>query len=386
MILAKKHEELKTLFSLNKPTVLNDGKTEINFCSFIQKKGEDEMLVFQSQMKGAGFCSVSDDEIQENREFVYPVFRPVSRSKSNSAIFLLHGLNERSWEKYLTWADYLCRNTGRAVILFPIAFHMNRTPGYWTNPRYIIPWVMARRQQIADLSNSTFVNMALSSRLSEHPVRLYISGRESAYNIWQLVGDIVSGGHLLFEKNTQINIFAYSIGALLSQVLLLANPDKLFDSTKLFMFCGGSIFKRMNGNARDIMDKDAFSRVQDYFMHTFTDRKKEPMLSRFLKNDTLENAFRTMLKAETYKELRESFFEKAKSRIHILALQKDMVMPTNGIHEAVGDNNYDDMVEELDFPFQYSHQNPFPLNNNKDSSLIDQAFQMVFGRAASFLA
>ena len=80
MILAKKHEELKTLFSLNKPTVLNDGKTEINFCSFIQKKGEDEMLVFQSQMKGAGFCSVSDDEIQENREFVYPVFRPVSRS------------------------------------------------------------------------------------------------------------------------------------------------------------------------------------------------------------------------------------------------------------------------------------------------------------------
>ena len=110
------------------------------------------------------------------------------------------------------------------------------------------------------------------------------------------------------------------------------------------------------------------------------------MLSRFLKNDTLENAFRTMLKAETYKELRESFFEKAKSRIHILSLQKDMVMPTNGIHEAVGDNNYDDMVEELDFPFQYSHQNPFPLNNNKDSSLIDQAFQMVFGRAASFLA
>ena len=109
--------------------------------------------------------------------------------------------------------------------------------------------------------------------------------------------------------------------------------------------------------------RDRFSRVQDYFMHTFTDRKKEPMLSRFLKNDTLENAFRTMLTAETYKELRESFFEKAKSRIHILALQKDMVMPTNGIHEAVGDNNYDDMVEELDFPFQYSHQNPFPLNN-----------------------
>ena len=100
--------------------------------------------------------------------------------------------------------------------------------------------------------------MALSSRLSQNPLRFYASGRESVYNLWQLVLEIKEGKHPLFKEDTSINLFAYSIVALLSQVLLLANPEKMFNDTRLFMFCGGSILSEMDGNARDIMDKNAY--------------------------------------------------------------------------------------------------------------------------------
>lgn len=80
----------------------------------------------------------------------------------------------------------------------------------------------------------------------------------------------------MFKEDTSINLFAYSIGALLSQVLLLANPDKMFTDTRLFMFCGGSIFSEMDGNARDIMDKEAFAKVRHYFRHDFLENRTLP--------------------------------------------------------------------------------------------------------------
>ena len=76
-----------------------------------------------------------DAGIAENRRFTYQVFVPVERRDERKAILLLHGLNERNWDKYHHWAEYLALNTGKPVILFPIAFHMNRGPSAWLNPR-----------------------------------------------------------------------------------------------------------------------------------------------------------------------------------------------------------------------------------------------------------
>ena len=89
-----------------------------------------------------------------------PYSRPRERKKNNEAIILLHGLNERTWEKYLTWAEYLTHTTGKPVILFPIAFHMNRTPGLWAIPVAILPWVSKRKEEVANVTNSTFANVA----------------------------------------------------------------------------------------------------------------------------------------------------------------------------------------------------------------------------------
>lgn len=249
MDISLRTKQLNSLFSYDKKTELEESHLEIIPFRFTQTRGASEIDEFQKGLTPTGFCPMTDDRIQENKSFSYAIFTPSGRKKNNEAIILLHGLNERTWEKYLTWAEYLTHTTGKPVILFPIAFHMNRTPGLWANPRAILPWVSKRKEEVANVTNSTFANVALSSRLSQNPLRFYASGRESVYNMWQLVHEIKNGEHPLFKEDTSINLFAYSIGALLSQVLLLANPDKMFTDTRLFMFCGGSIFSEMDGNA-----------------------------------------------------------------------------------------------------------------------------------------
>lgn len=381
MNISLRTQELNHLFSYEKKTELPESRLQIMPFRFIQTRGASEIDRIQRTLPPTEFCPVTDDHIQENKTFYYTIFTPSGHRKRNQAILLLHGLNERSWEKYLTWAEYLAQNTGKPVILFPIAFHMNRTPSLWSNPRALLPWVSRRKEEIENLSNSTFANLALSSRLSRHPLRFYTSGRESAHNICQLVAEIKSGKHPLFQEDTAVNLFSYSIGALLSQILLLANPDRLFSHTRLFMFCGGSILCEMDGNARDIMDKDAFVNVRHYFRHDFLESCHLP--SSFC-HDALEKAFKAMIREDVLQDYRESFFERACHRIRAISLKKDTVMPTRGILKALGKVS-GKILEELDFPYPYTHQIPFPLRLKTEPGPINQAFLNIFSRAAAFL-
>lgn len=381
MNISSRTQELSRIFSYEQKAELPQSHLEIIPIRFTQIRGASEIDRFQQTLAPTGFCPMTDDHIQENKSFFYTVFTPAGKQKLGQAIILLHGLNERSWEKHLTWAEYLTQHTGKPVILFPIAFHMNRTPKLWSNPRALLPWVSRRKEEVENLGNSTFANVALSSRLSRNPLRFYASGRESVYNLWQLVAEIKNGEHPLFKEDTSVNLFAYSIGALLAQIVLLANPDKLFTDTRLFMFCGGSIFSEMDGNARDIMDKEAFLRLRHYFRHDFLENRALPTS---FENDFLEKAFKAMIREDVFPDYRESFFERAYQRIRAISLKKDSVMPTGGIIKALGKAS-GKILEELDFPFPYSHQIPFPLHSKTEPGLVSQAFLHVFGRAAAFL-
>ena len=59
-------------------------------------------------------------------------------------------------------------------------------------------------------------------------------------------------------------------------------------------------------------------------------------------------------------------------------------MPTLGIKKAFG-NISNKILEEMDFPFSYSHQVPFPFRSKADQMLVNQSFLNVFGKAAAFL-
>ncbi len=381
MDITTRTHELNALFSYEKQTNLEDSHLDIVPFRFTQITAASEIDQFQQALSTTDFCSLTDDHIQENKDFTYTIFTPTGKPKRDKAIILLHGLNERTWEKYLTWAEYLAMHTGKPVILFPIAFHMNRTPSQWNNPRETLSWVNQRKKEIENLCNATFANVTLSSRLSRNPLRFYASGRESIFNLWQLVHEIKDGRHPFFKEDTQINLFAYSIGALLSQVLLLANPEEMFTDSRLFMFCGGSIFSEMDGNARDIMDKQAFEIIQHYYKNEFLEQR---ILPTTFKNDFLEKAFKAMIRQDILQDYRESFFSNAAERIKIIGLRKDQVMPIHGIQNALG-NSSSKILEELDFPFDYSHQVPFPYRSKTDKTLLNESFHSVFGKAASFL-
>ena len=133
MDISLRTKQLNSLFSYDKKTELEESHLEIIPFRFTQTRGASEIDEFQKGLTPTGFCPMTDDRIQENKSFSYAIFTPSGRKKNNEAIILLHGLNERTWEKYLTWAEYLTHTTGKPVILFPIAFHMNRTPGLWAN-------------------------------------------------------------------------------------------------------------------------------------------------------------------------------------------------------------------------------------------------------------
>ena len=358
--------ELANLFKQGADCRLTETETSIRFFPFGSTSCSGETLP-------------ADSCIEENFFFEYPVFTPCGRQKQDKAILLLHGLNERNWNKYLTWAEFLCNNTGKPVILFPIAFHINRAPLSWSTPRTLSSLLSYRRDQYTDDRSISFANVALSDRISRNPERFYLSGRQTCADLTSLFETIKTGRHPLFKEGTHIDIFAYSIGAFLSQVTLMANPQGLFSDTRLFMFCGGSIFRSMRGVSRSIMDKAAFEKLYHYYVYVFG---MEPTDQWF--RDKAFDAFYRMISSDRLPSQRESFFERAGEKIGGIVLAQDTVITYRGVQEALGIKNAEERIELLDFPFPYSHENPFPANIKDDSS-VNRSFTNVFSRAANFL-
>ena len=111
-------------------------------------------------------------------------------------------------------------------------------------------------------------------------------------DIVKLASDISNGEHAIIPKTRNINIFAYSIGAFLAEIIMMGNPDNIFSDSKLFMFCGGSVFSNMKGASKFIMDRRAFDRVYNYFLYDFeaTITGKSPLVD-FLCSSQLGNGF-----------------------------------------------------------------------------------------------
>ena len=129
---------------------------------------------------------------QSNSDFRYYLLIP-GNSSGRGAIILLHGLNERSWNKYVQWGMRLATDTGRPVALFPSAYHMNRSPHSWIDRHLMMPLVAARTALLPDTQLSTFVNVALSTRMSLSPQRFILSGYQTINDLKVLISSIREG-------------------------------------------------------------------------------------------------------------------------------------------------------------------------------------------------
>lgn len=324
--------------------------------------------------------------IRENRSFHYPVYVPSEIKNLRSCILLLHGLNEKNWDKYKDWAKYLCVHTGKPVILFPIAFHINRAPSAWGNPRSMALLMEKRKKEAGNPGSLSFANAALSNRLTEEPYRFYSSGRQTIDDVTNLARQIRDGKHPLFPKGTIIDIFGYSIGSFLAEIMLMVNPEKLFSDSKLFIFCGGAIFRYMYGESKYIMDRLAYERLLQYYCDDWIVPITRNQLRKKTVLDKLQEAFTSMITPEVHRESRESFFSKWKNRIAGISLIKDKVMPYSAVEACMGSRLAGECFEVMDFPYEYSHESPFPSNGKVDENTLRSSFLSVFSKSAAFLA
>lgn len=382
----KQYQLLTNGFDSKKSVIfIDDLKTRIVNCGFdsgffINKPGAAE--------ETCAYPEIVETNMLQNTSFTYPVVFSGNAQTTGRAILMLHGLNERSWNKYLVWAKYLAEETGQPVILFPIAFHMNRSPENWKNPREMSKVSSYRRSLFSDLNDSSYVNAALSTRIENNPRQFLISGVQSYLDVINLTASIKEGRHPLFKKDTHIDIFSYSIGAFLSEVLVMNNPRNLFDNTKLCLFCGGATFDGMNGASKFIMDSHAFQRLRSLAnMKNFNKVRNYFKALGISEIKTVWKTLRSMTFLKEGRKNRERILEKIGNQVYAIGLQQDKVMPASAIMRTLkGEKlNLPTRVEIMDFPFAYSHETPFPIKNQNIDAQIDSSFRQVFEKFANFL-
>jgi hypothetical protein len=333
--------------------------------------------------------NTSDDiDILENKSFRYHVFKPTAREKFKDVVLFFHGFNEKYWDKYLPWAKKIAENTGKLVVLFPIAFHMNRAPHLWSDPRKMFKLSKKRQEDFPDIIDSSLSNVAISSRLHACPQRFLWSGLQTYYDVIQFVEECKAGNHPLIDKDFTLDFFSYSIGSLLAEILKLTNYNHFFDRSKLIMFCGGAVFNRLTPVSKFIIDSEANMAMYSYLVeHLAIHANKNPRMQHLLGELHPEGViFRSMLNYAEMHRHREDLFRKIAGQVLSITLEKDTVIPPYEIINTLQGSRRDIPIEVqvLDFVYDYRHEDPFPIAESL-SKKVDNSFNMVFGKVADFL-
>lgn len=95
--------------------------------------------------------------------------------------------------------------------------------------------------------------------------------------------------------------------------------------------------------------------------------------------------FRSMIDLARFKAFRENILKNLKGQIHSISLFKDSVIPAKGIISTLRIPKLKNSVDIWDFPYNYSHENPFPVFDSPLSKKVDYWFEKVFAEATMFL-
>jgi len=325
---------------------------------------------------------IKDFDIECNKKFEYHILKRADVETVDGALFFFHGLNEKKWDKYLPWAYELAQRTQKAIILFPIAFHMDRADPIWSDRHHMMEVVSFRKKKYPENMNYSYVNAAISSRLEAHPQRIFWSGLQTYCDITEVVKDIKNGKIKSISKEAGLDLFGYSIGAFLSLIIKMADPHHYFTQSKVFCFCGGMTIDRMFPISKYIMDTQATVKMQSVFTELLSsDFKSDPRLKHY-QNEELhpqESWFKKMLRYNYFQKEREERIYEIQSQIKAYVLEKDRVAPPiealNTLQGGYRNINVD--IEIRDFPFEYSHMVPFPLTHKHKKEVTEAFLQFV---------
>ena len=330
---------------------------------------------------------LSDCEISSNNSFNYFSIESTANIESSGIIFLFHGLNEKRWNKYLPWAYELVRQTGKMVILFPLAFHMNRAPVSWSDSSLMNKIAIQRANKLPN-SQSSFINAAISERLEGMPENFFLSGMQTYKDFCFLVDSIRRGLEKDISPNATIDFFGYSVGAFFSLLLLMDNPNNEFDNSRLALFCGGATFNYMMPVSRYIIDMRAFKSLEYFFNQQLNNKSvMEEKLEYYFNNMKIENSyFPALINEYHYTDLRENRLLHLQERIKAIALVQDKVAPPLGVLATLRGSNdkIKTSIEVMDFEYPYDHVTPFS-SDERYGIQVDKAFKNVMGRFSTFL-
>lgn len=329
----------------------------------------------------------TDAEISENKTFRYHVVLPKGTQKAKSIIIMFHGFNEKYWDKYLPWAKHLVEYTGKAVVMFPIAFHMNRAPAMWSSVREMYSVSQKRKEQHPEVICSTLSNVAISTRLNNKPQRFIWSGIQTYFDVIDFVENIKAGNHPAIAPETSIDFISYSIGTFLGEILMMTNEKGYFSESKYATFCGGAVFNRLSPVSRFILDSEANVALYSFAIeHLESHIKRDPSLGYYFTNTTVGRIFGSMLNYNTRTTERENLFRSMSDRFYGIVLKQDSIIPYYEVMNTMQGSARDIpiKIDILDFPYDYTHEDPFP-SLVKIEDEVDQQFRLTFDKIGEFL-
>jgi len=334
-----------------------------------------------------GNLHIQDVCVKTNQQFPFYIMQHGEARPAQKVLFLFHGFNEKSWDKYLPWGYELAKETGATIVFFPIAFHMERAPADWSEKRHMYALSKERQKRFPAVRGASLSNVAISMRLHAMPQRFIWSGLQTFYDVVHFIKSCKSGAYAEISPDFSYDLFAYSIGGMLAQILKLSNPEGLFTHSKVALFCSGAVFDRLSPVSKFILDSEVKVALF-YFLveHLDSYMKEDERLAHFLSEKHPEGrVFHSMLGFQNKRQEREAMFKKVAKQFYAISLKGDTVIPTFEIMSTLQGAFRDIPVkmEELDYPFSYSHENPFPVGK-AEPELLDKAFRETFSKFSAF--
>jgi hypothetical protein len=119
-----------------------------------------------------------------------------------------------------------------------------------------------------------------------------------------------------------------------------------------------------------------------------THLKNDPWLRHFLSPEHPEGwNFLSLLNYNKLSENREKLLRCLSERIYAISLEKDTIIPSYEVVNTLKgrSRNIPICVDIDDFPYDYRHEDPFPLKEMINNE-VDKAFSETFSKLAGFLA
>ena len=320
----------------------------------------DRFVWVKADMQSRHAHVLLDEDQREfdNVAFALPLVLPRQGWPFRRVVIILHGLNESEYRKYFPWACTLA-SAGFPVALFPITFLVNRRPRRWRGD------VETQRCLHARLAMSgnrvvTRYNTILSERLERHPERLFLGGRQSYFDLLDLVASLRQGTLAVdhgdddgpvprqpFGEGTRVDFLGFSIGGYLTLGLLLGEGDHPdLAGSRAVIFAAAAPFAHVdhavtaNPLSPFILDERATTRLREFYCSAAA----EP----FLANEQ-GRWCQAIFRAEA--DVLGPPLQRMRNRLLTIGNTADTVVPADGMAVTLGPLDYVFTLGAHEYPF-----------------------------------